>query len=234
MIILICIIAVIIIVLLCACLAIANFAGESFYEKFLELSKVKIESQVTVIDFFRYVNEKFFGNRLVLASAKDGGDAYAKGILFLSNSTIHSDNIASFAIIAHELGHAEQDISSKKLKKMSALRRFGTFVGLFMFPLLIAGLVLIILGGGYFYWGVGLAVGGLLIFILAIVIKALTINIEKEASQNAIEFLQEILTPQEINTCKQFLNDAKLTYWADMFRSLLGWTMLTRKGKLFR
>ncbi len=227
-------IAVVIIILLCACLAVANFAGEDFYEKLRELKNQRIENDITVIKFFNIINEGHFYGKLMVAETKEGTDAYANGVLFLSRSTVISNNIASFAIIAHELGHAKQDATSKKLKRMSALRRTGGVIGFFMFPLLIAGLVLMLFGGNLFYYGIGLISGGLLIFILAIVIKALTINIEKEASQNALGFLEEICTDSEIKTCKEFLNDAKLTYWSDLFRSLLGWTMLTRKGKLFR
>ncbi len=227
-------VVVIIVILLCACLAVANFAGEDFYEKFKELTKKSINNEITVIQFYKLINEKYFNNNLKVTEAKKGADAYANGILFLSPSTINSNNIASFAIIAHELGHAKQDATTKKLKVMSTLRKTGAIIGFFMFPLLLAGLILLLFGGNYLYYGIGLIAGGILIFLLAIVIKALTIKIEKEASQNALEFLKEICTKEELKICKDFLNDAKLTYWADMFRSLLGWTMLTRKGKLFR
>ena len=227
-------IVLVIIVLLCACLAIANFAGEDFSEKYRELSRLRIENDITVVQFFKMINEKFFNNRLLVTETREGTDAYAKGVLFLSRSTINSNNIASFATIAHELGHAKQDLESNKLKKMASLRKLGMIIGFFFFPLLIAGLILIIFGGNLFYYGIGLLAAGLLIFVLAIVIKALTIKIEKEASRNALEFLEGICSESEIKTCKDFLGDAVLTYWADMFRSLLGWTMLTRKGKLFR
>ena len=52
-----------------------------------------------------------------------------------------------------------------------------------------------------------------------------------EASKNAIVFLSEVINEKELKQCKKFLNDARLTYWGDMFKTLLGWTMLTRKRK---
>lgn len=222
-------------VVLCACLAVANFSYESYYNKFLELNEVQSKSGITVFQFFMYINKNFLDDKIkIYQTQEEGQDAYARGVLYLSPSTLTSNSLAAFAIIAHELGHALQDKTSNKLKRLSFLRRLGYFVGAFMFPLLIAGVVLMIIGGNLFWYGVGLAGGGALIFFLAILIKAITIKIEKEASQNAIMFLKSVLDEQELKTCRKFLNDAKLTYWGDMFRALLSWTFLTRKGKLFR
>ena len=37
----------------------------------------------------------------------------------------------------------------------------------------------------------------------------------------------------EMKKAKRFLKDARLTYWADFLRAILGWTMLSKKSKLF-
>lgn len=222
-------------VLFCACLTVANYAGESYYERFQEFKKVRSSAGITVLQFFGYVNEKFFANKIkIYKNPNEGFDAYAKGAIYLSPSTLSSDNLASFAIVAHELGHGLQDQNTKKIKHMNRLRKTGYIIGPLMFPLIIAGIVLLIIGGGLFYWGVGLASAGAMIFVLSIVIKAITISLEKEASKNAVTFLKELFSPQEVKQCKKFLNDAKLTYWGDMFRALFAWTLLTRKNKFFK
>lgn len=100
-------------------------------------------------------------------------------------------------------------------------------------PLFIAGIVLMVIGGQLFYPGVGLLVGCALILILALFIKLRMIAIEKEASRFALDFLKEVLPAEQVELCRKFLNDARLSYWADFFRTLLAWTFMTRKNKLF-
>lgn len=224
--------AIVLVVTLAAGLSIANFAYDSFYEKYQKLDKKHVS--ISPIEFYQHINNSHLGGRVMVGQTKPGEDAYSGGVIFLSQQTVNSWSLASLSIIAHELGHAKQDQTSSKLKKLSRLRKAGRFVGVFMFPLLLAGLVLTIIGGNLFYIGIGLAAGGLFIFLLAIIIKAVTIRIEKEASKNALVFLREVLQPKDVKACKKFLDGAKLTYWADMFRTLLAWTMLTRKTKLFR
>ena len=81
---------------------------------------------------------------------------------------------------------------------------------------------------GFVLFGVA---GG--IFILALVIKLMTIAIEKDASKKALGFLEMILGDEELRTAKSFLKDAGLTYWADFLRIILGWTGISKKSKLF-
>ena len=77
-----------------------------------------------------------------------------------------------------------------------------------------------------------LGVGGF-IFLLALFIKLRTISIEKDASKKAIILLQDYLNEKELKESKKFLNDAKLTYWADFLRIFLWWSGMSRKTKLF-
>lgn len=224
---------VVVLVLICLCLAIANYSLDSFYDKYSDLDKVGSESKLTTFGFFNYINKEYFNGQIKICRTDEGvgAGAYAKGVLFLTSRSMQSNSLASLSIIAHEMGHAQQDFSSNKLKRMTALRILGKIVGVFMFPLLIAGVIMLFFGGNWFYCGIGLLAGGLLIFILSVIIKAITISIEKEASKNAIVFLSEVINEKELKQCKKFLNDARLTYWGDMFKTLLGWTMLTRKRK---
>lgn len=219
-------------VLLCFLLAVANFAGERFLERFEEVDKIGIENPITPNEFFDLMNSNFFGNKLkyYLVQGK-ATDAYSKGTLYLSQHSRARSSIASFTIIAHELGHALQDKTGKKLKTLSRLRVLGRILGTVFAPLMLAGGILCLTG--FLVLGLCLLGGGVLIFFLSLFVKFRTISIEKEASKNALIFLEEIMTDEELKESKKFLGDAKLTYWADFLRMMLWWTGLSRKTKMF-
>ena len=219
-------------VLLCFLLAVANFAGERFLERYEEVDQITIENPISPNEFFSQMNSNFFGNKLrscpVVGKATD---AYSKGVLYLSMHSQHRSSVASFTIIAHELGHALQDKSGRKLKTLSRLRWIGRILGAILAPTLLAGGILCLTE--YLILGLCLLGGGVLIFLLALFVKLRTISIEKEASKNALIFLEEIMTEEELKESKRFLSDAKLTYWADFLRMALWWTGLSRQTKMF-
>ena len=223
-----------ILVLLCFLLAIANFAGERFFEQYEKYNKIRPSTNISPLEFVCLINQKFFANALKIGKTDvKAGDAYSRGVLILSNDTLTTQSLASYTIISHEMGHARQDKEGKKLKKLSFLRRFGKIIGVFLVPLLIAGGLVILLDKELLILGIGLLSGGVLIFLIALVIKLKTISIEKEASTFALDYLREILSEEEVKKCKSFLNDARLTYWADFLRTLFVWTFLTKKNKMF-
>ncbi|MBO5022546.1 MAG: zinc metallopeptidase [Clostridia bacterium] len=223
-----------VLLLLCFLLAVANFSGERFMEKYEEVNKQYPNNNLTPLAFISHLNKLYFNNKLqVVQISEVAKDCYAKGKLFLSTQTLRNPSYASFTIIAHEIGHAFQDKTGKKLKKLNRLRKIGRLVGTLLTPSIIAGVVLMILGHNLFYWGVAVASFGVFIFILALIIKLRTISIEKDASKNAIKFLKEFFDENDLKKCKSFLNDARLTYWADFLKICLGWTTMSRKTKLF-
>lgn len=228
------IIVVCLLLLLCFLLSVANFSGERFMERYKEMDKKFSLKGFTSMEFIGLINKKYFSGGLqIVQISRLAGDCYSKGKLFLSTETIKQSSLASYTIIAHEMGHALQDKEGKKLKRLRALRKTGKLLGLFMLPSVIAGVILMLFGSTFLYWGISLIAVGGLIFFLALLIKLLTISLEKDASKKAIIFLREILNEKEIKECKKFLNDAKLTYWAEFLRLCLGWTSMSRKAKLF-
>lgn len=221
-------------VLLCFILAIANYAGERFLEKYKSFDKVEAQTDLTPLEYIDLLNQKYFNQKLqVVQISSYAGDAYSKGKLFLSTNTINKNSLASYTIISHELGHAKQDKEGKKLKRLAFLRKFGRIIGGLMIPLMILGAIFMIFGENLFWIGISLIGVGIVIFLTALVTKLITISIEKDASKNAIIFLQEILNNKEIKQCKKFLKEARLTYWGDFFRTLFIWTALSKKTKLF-
>lgn len=220
-------------VLICFLLAVANFSYERFMARYKELDQVYIKSNLMPYDFVNMINHEYFQGKLqIVQISQVAGDAYGRGKLFLSTSTLSNNSIASFTIIAHEIGHAKQDREGKKLKRLNFMRKLGRFLGFFMTPLLIAGLILIFFENFRILSYILLACG-VLIFLLALLLKLLTISIEKDASLKAIQFLEEIFDETEMKRAKRFLKDARLTYWADFLKIVLFWTAMSKKTKLF-
>lgn len=221
-------------VLICFLLAIANFAYDRFLQRYEELDKIPLQSNLTIFDFINFVNNTFFAGKLqFLQISRLAGDAYSKGKLFLSTNTLNKNSIASITIIAHELGHAQQDQEGGKLKRLHFLRFLGKTLGIFLPLIIVAGIVLLFFGDKLFTTGIILlgCAGG--IFLLAIFNKLLTISIEKDASKKAVKLLEDYLSEGELRKAKRFLKDARLTYWADFLRLILGWTTLSKKSKMF-
>lgn len=227
--------------LLCFLLAVANFSFNQFYEKFKENDVRRNSYGITTLEYVSRINAEHFSNKLRLTKCAKFKDFYGGGIVGLSESTMKSNSLSSLAIVSHELGHARQDFTSNTIKKHNKMRVAGRFCGLFFMPSLIAGgvisilQVLKILEPTYFLI-IGLSLLGfsVLIFLFAIFLKYKEIQIEKEASDFALDFLREYLTEPEVENCKEVLDGARLTYWAALIRTLLSWTLLTPKNTLFK
>ena len=220
--------------LLCFLLAIANFAYEKFFDSYKVMDNESIDKNMSSIDFFNFLNNKYFAGKIsIVTIQKLGFDAYSNKTLYLSTNTQSNSSVASFSIIAHEMGHAMQDKNSKKLKHFSFLKYFGKILGFFLMPLFIASIILMFAVEGLFYYGVACLAGSVLIFLLALFLKIRIIAIEKEASKIALKYLNEVLDKEQVGLCKKFLNDARLSYWADFLNTLLAWTFMTKKNKLF-
>lgn len=225
------------IILISIMLSIASFSSERFMQIYTKANSTPAKTDLNIMDFVHNLNHLKLKGRIKFTQTKNDVDNFyipKTKTVALSRETLTSNSIASFSIVAHEMGHAMQDMEGKKLKRLNFLRVFGNFVGYLFLPAILVGIVLLILGGGYlFYSIISFSIGGG-IFLLAVLIKAITISIEKDASNKGIEFLEEILPADDIKECKKLLNYARLTYWGDLFRLLFSWTFLTRKTKMFR
>lgn len=228
-------------IFICIALAIASFSGDNYLENLKTANDSRNSAEMSTLDYVSKINEKYFFNQLKIDTCEKYKDHYSRARIALSEETMASNSLASFAIVSHELGHARQHLEGTKLSKHYKLRAIGKKCGFFFLPFLIVGFALcltFLLGvveqNYILYIGICLIAISLLIFIFAIVLKFKEIQIEKEASDYAIEFLKEFLTPPEILKCKKFLNSARMTYWASLFKTLLGWTMLTNINKMFK
>ena len=161
----------------CFCLAVANFGLERFFDVFNQYNEEKAYCELSIQDLINEINNREFKGKLRFHKIEQvAGDAYVRGgDMLLSTSTLSSGSIASYAILAHELGHALQDRDGNKLKVKSVLSKLGKVLGLFLFPSLIVGIILFAIGNNLFYWGIGLLSFGVLIFLLALILRLFTI-----------------------------------------------------------
>ncbi|MBP3619216.1 MAG: zinc metallopeptidase [Clostridia bacterium] len=227
--------------LLCFALAVASFSFSNFKEKQKELQTKSISYGITVSEFIKEVNRQIFGGQLHRTFCEQDKDHYSSNVISLSVSTYNSNSIVSFATTAHELGHAKQDYSTKKLQTLWKLKNSSRVCGWFFMPLIVVGFVLslltifqIIQQQFVFYIGVGILGLAVVLLLFSIFLKIKEISIEKEASTIGLQFLKSFMTEKELKSCKDFLDSARFTYWAAFFRGLLGWTFLTNKESMFK
>jgi Zn-dependent membrane protease YugP len=136
--------------------------------------------------------------------------------LYLSKDNAMGSSVASMAITAHELGHAQQDKDEYLLMRvrsaMVPIVNIGTSVG-WIFILL--GLMLQISG---------LAWLGVIAFSAGALFSIATLPVELNASRRARKMLESsglITTEEEHNGVSQVLNAAALTYVAAIASSVL-------------
>jgi len=227
-------------ILLCFGLAIASFAGENYFDMLRKTRTIRNSYGIATMDFVAQINQNYFGGRLKIARCNPNDDHYGNGIVALSTETMSSNSLASLATVAHELGHARQDAEGDTLKKHFRLRSTGRIVGFFFMPMVIAGIALSLLyffgvlqNNLYLYVGLGCSAIAVLIFFFSIILKYKEIKIEKEASTFALDYLREYLLEPEVKVCREFLDSARLTYWSVLFKTLLGWTFLTKRDRMF-
>lgn len=140
----------------------------------------------------------------------------------LSESVYDSTSIASLGIACHELGHVLQH---KKGYAPMKLRNFLIPVinisSFFMWPLVVLGIILEALS--YTTVGYWFIIAGIVIFGLSVILSAITLPIEKDASRRAYKMLVGTgeLTEEEGKGVKEVLDAAALTYVAGLLVSVL-------------
>lgn len=152
-----------------------------------------------------------------------------KAELSLSNNVYQGSSVASMAIAAHELGHAQQDQEGYFPLRIRSMLvpavNIGSTLG---WILIMAGLVLNVIG---IAWLGVFAFSGGAIFALA------TLPVELNASSRAKVLLRNsgiITSPEEERGVSQVLNAAALTYVASLFTAvmqLLYWISIVGGGR---
>lgn len=135
-------------------------------------------------------------------------------VIRLSESSVE-DSVASVAVVAHELGHAEQDAKGYMPLKLRGAIVPAVQISSWVGPLLFMG--------GYMLQSEGLATIGVLAFAAAAAFALITLPVEFDASNRAMRNLQAsgLLVGDELNGARKVLNAAAMTYVAAAAQSIL-------------
>ncbi|MGP6139069.1 MULTISPECIES: zinc metallopeptidase [unclassified Jeotgalibaca] len=138
-------------------------------------------------------------------------------VLRLSDTTADSTSVAAIGVAAHEVGHAIQDqvgyIPLRLRHGLVPLANIGQGIS---WPMILIGLI--IGSGGQF-----LVQLGILMFAMTFVFQVVTLPVEFNASNRALQILGggNILERDEVPKAKSVLNAAALTYVAAAIMSFL-------------
>ncbi len=136
-------------------------------------------------------------------------------VLRLSDTVYNSRSVAAIGVAAHEAGHAIQHMvgyAPLKLRSLSVpVANFGSMLS---WPLILIGLIL---------GQTGLARVGVVLFTFVVIFQLITLPVEFDASQRAVNILGSsmILEEDELRGAKKVLRAAALTYVAALFASIL-------------
>ncbi|HOV16920.1 MAG TPA: zinc metallopeptidase [Candidatus Cloacimonadota bacterium] len=135
--------------------------------------------------------------------------------LHLSKEVYAGNSVSAMSIAAHECGHAIQHaLGYKPIVLRARILPLANLGCNLAFPLFIAGLIFSLKG---------LMDIGILLFLAALLFQMVTLPVEYNASQRALEQLSDriIIADEEMMGAKKVLNAAALTYVAATLMALL-------------
>ena len=138
-----------------------------------------------------------------------------KNTVRLSEGNYSKNSVAAMAVAAHEVGHAIQHAQAyAPLKWRTTLvpaASFGGNLGPYMVMF------------GLFLGLTNLAIVGIVLFAAAVLFQVVTLPIEYDASNRAMQQLESLglVTPGDSGGSRQVLNAAALTYVAGLATSVL-------------
>lgn len=142
--------------------------------------------------------------------------------LNLSRTVAEGRSVASEAVVAHEIGHAQQDkqgyFAMRWRSSLVPAANLGSQAG----PMIvIAGLIL----SAFTRSGVGfyIALSGLILFAGVVLFQLITTPVELNASQRALRLLAAngAILPEEQSGARRMLRAAAFTYWVALFGAIL-------------
>lgn len=135
-------------------------------------------------------------------------------VLRLSAGVGNGASVASLGIVAHEIGHAQQDFQGYMPMRFRSMLVPVTTLGTWLGPILfIIGMLLN---------SVHLAEIGLIAFSLAVVFTAVTLPVELNASSRALTLLRQanLVDSRELSGARSVLSAAALTYVAALAQAI--------------
>jgi len=137
-------------------------------------------------------------------------------VVRMSQDIATKPSVAAMAIVAHELGHAQQHQEQSVLISM----RSFLLPAMQISPSISYGLILI----GVFFNLTGMLWAGIAFFSVTVLFMLLTLPVEFDASRRGLILLREaglLSSPQDAGGARQVLTAAAMTYIAAFVSSLL-------------
>jgi Zn-dependent membrane protease YugP len=192
-------------------LALSLFAQWRVKSAFAKWNQVPNERGLTGVDTARVIMQNAGLDHVrvdrVPGDLTDFYDPRDKSI-HLSEGSTRRPSVAAMAVVAHELGHAQQDQAGSALLRARAalvpVANIGSNLGVWLVML------------GLIFQATGLAWAGVVLFAGAVAFTLITLPVEFDASRRARAFLQDynMVSAQEMNGVGAVLNAAALTYVA--------------------
>ncbi len=136
-------------------------------------------------------------------------------VLRLSDTVYNSQSVAAIGVAAHECGHAIQHMVGYAPLKLRSLSVPAANIGSWLsWPVIVIGLIL---------GQPGLARIGVILFTFVVIFQLITLPVEFDASQRAVNILgdSQILAEDELRGASKVLKAAALTYVAALFATVL-------------
>lgn len=208
-------------------IALALYAQWKVSSTYRKYSEVRNAQGLTGADVARILmrNEglDYVGVETIPGNLTDHYDPRGK-IMRLSSGSSQMSSVAAMAVVAHELGHAQQDKQGYFwLQLRSGIVGIANIGSNFGVLLIFVGLMLGAAAGRGGSFGWTLAVVGLVLMSAAVVFSLITLPVELNASSRAREMLARngLVTAQEAKDVSSMLNAAALTYVAAAAQSVL-------------
>ena len=143
--------------------------------------------------------------------------------LNLSRRVAAGTSVASEAVVAHEIGHAQQDALGYVPMRFRASLVPAANLGSQLGPTIVmVGLVLSWLTRGSLL-GIDIAFFGLILFAAVVLFQLVTTPVELNASHRALVLLREsgAIYPEEQEGARRMLRAAAFTYWVALLGGIL-------------
>ncbi len=192
----------------------AQWLVKSTFSKYAQVPTSRGVNGITAANWImQHTGLNNIGVNNIAGQLTDNYDPRTK-VINLSQSSVQ-DSVASVAVVAHELGHAEQDAQGYFPLRLRGAIVPAVQVSSWVGPLLFMA--------GYFLQSTGLALIGLLAFIAGAFFAVVTLPVELDASNRAMRNLESsgLLVGDELKGARKVLNAAAMTYVAAAAQSIL-------------
>lgn len=190
----------------------AQFKVKSTFAKYAQVPTRQGINGMGAAEWIMSHNGVRVGVERIAGELTDHYDPQAKVIRLSESSVVNS--VASVAVVAHELGHAEQDAQNYFPLKLRGAIVPAVSVSQAIGPLIFMGGMMLKSGS--------LQIIGLAVFAMASVFALVTLPVEFNASNRALRTLEQsrLLSGDEMVGAKKVLDAAALTYVAAAAQSI--------------